>query len=139
MPNARLLVAASLVLGLTVGSARAGSYEERSLAARIGYSTIAVAANVVPILSAVYAPSCLPGYFACKFGFAAISLVAAADQLYLSGISDTEQTRAILHRGFGGDWLLTGRHIAGDAMPEPLPAAPPPRQEGTGGWEPPPR
>jgi hypothetical protein len=139
MRNARLAVVASLVLGLSVGAVQAGPYEERSLAARIGYGTVAVAANIVPILSAVWAPNCLPGYFACKLSFAGISLITAGAQVSLSGVGDTEQTRAILHRGFSGDWWLTGRHIAGDATPEPLPEAAPPRQEGTpAGWEPPP-
>jgi len=137
----RGVVAAALLAGCLAqsGVATAGAYEERSAGARAFYTGLAAAANIVPILSAVYAQQCLPGYIVCKLALAGISVVAAADQLILSGISDPEQARAILQRGFGGDWVLTGRHTAGDATPQPLPEAPPPRQEGaSGGWEPPP-
>jgi hypothetical protein len=71
--------------------------------------------------------------------FAGISLIAAADQLVLSGGGDWPQTRAILHRGFAGDWYLTGRHVSGDVTPEVLPEPPPPPAGSGGGkWEPPP-
>lgn len=134
-------VAVALMAGCLTqsGDVVAGSYEERSAGARVFYTGVAVAANVLPVLSAVYAPQCLPGYIVCKLAFAGMSLVAAGDQLLLSGGSDPEQARAIVNRGFSGDWVLTGSHIAGDTAPEPLPEAPPPRQTGGGAWEPPPR
>ena len=121
------------------GDVLAGSYEERSAGTRAFYTGVAVAANVLPVLSAVYAPQCLPGYIVCKLAFAGFSLVVAGDQLLLSGGSDPEQARATVNRGFSGDWVLTGSDIAGDTAPQPLPEAPPPRQIEGGAWEPPPR
>src|SRR3990172_319619 len=100
-----------------VGPAAAVSYEERSAAARAAYTGIAVIANVVPVVSTFYAPKCLPGYVMCKAVWACVSVIAAADQLVLSGGGDRIQTRGILHPGFAGDWFLTGRHIAGDVTP----------------------
>jgi hypothetical protein len=136
------LLAAALITGCLAHSEvlAAEPYEQRSAGARALYTSVAVAANILPVLSAVYAPQCLPGYIACKLGFAGMSLLAAGDQLLLSGGSDPEQARAIVNRGFSGDWVLTGKHIAGDATPQPLPEAPPPKQtDGGGAWEPPPR
>jgi hypothetical protein len=129
---------AALIATLTFGarSVSAASYE-RSGARRALDTGIAVVANVVPGVSALYAPRCLPGYVLCKAVFAGMSLIAAADQLVLSGGGDLEQTRGILHRGFAGDWYLTGRHVSGEATPEPLPEPPPP-SSGGGKWEPPP-
>jgi hypothetical protein len=96
-------------------------------------------ANVVPGVSSIYAPRCLPGYVVCKALFAFVSLLAAADQVVLSGAGDRVQTRGILYRGFAGDWYLTGRHTAGDLEAQPLPDPPPPPAEsGEGAWEPPP-
>lgn len=115
-------------------------YEQRSPATQALYASLAVIANVTPLVSTLYAPRCLPGYVACKIFFAGVSLIAAADQLILSGAGDLGQTRAIVYRGFSGDWYLTGRHTAGDARPEPLPdPPPPPAGSGQETWEPPPR
>lgn len=117
----------------------AETYAERSGAERAALTAAAAVTNVVPITSAFVAPRCLPGYFWCKLSFASLSVVGAVEQLLLSGGSDPAQTQAILSRGFGGDWIVTGRNIAGDAQVEPLPepAAPPPNR-GEGGFEPPP-
>jgi hypothetical protein len=98
---------------------------------------IAVVANVVPGVATLYAPRCLLGYVFCKTVFAAVSVIAAGDQLLMSGGGDMTQTRAILHRGFAGDWYLTARHVSGEATPQPLPDPPPP-PSGGGHWEPPP-
>ena len=132
--TATVAVLAATVVATPV---RAGTYEGRSPLARAGYTTVAMIANVVPVVSAIFAPKCLPGYVVCKLTFAGMSLIAAADQLAVSGGSDMPQTRAILHRGFAGDWFLTGRHVAGETQPQPLPDPPPPAS--AGGWEPPPR
>src|SRR5262245_49507311 len=72
---------------------------------RAAYTAVAVVANVVPGVSALYAPRCLPGYVLCKVLFAGASLVAATEQLVFSGGADRDQTRAILHHGFAGDWV----------------------------------
>ena len=135
---ARLLAAVLVAGWLCPLYAIATPYEQRSLLARSFYTSIAVVANVLPGLSAVYAPQCLPGYIVCKVAFAGISLVAAGDQFFLSGGEDVETPRALLHRGFGGDWVLTGRHTSGDSTPQPLPEAPPPPRS-SDAWEPPPR
>lgn len=134
-----LLVLVTLLVAGRAGAA-GGSYDTASVPARAGYTALAAIANVVPGVSALYAPSCLPGYVVCKAIFAVVSTVAAADQLVLSGGGDLEQTRGILYRGFAGDWILTGRHVAGDIDPRPLPDPPPPTASGGGGaWQPPPR
>ena len=137
----RLAVAAALAASLTAaGAARAASYDQQSRGMRALYTGVAVVANVTPFVSALYAPACLPGYLVCKLTYAGLSLAAAADQLVLSGGGDLAQTRAILHRGFAGDWYLTGRHVAGEVEPQPLPEPPAPAPEsGGGGWQPPPR
>jgi hypothetical protein len=133
------LGAALLAAGLVqAGTAGAASYDERGPAMRALYTGLAVVANVVPGVSALYAPRCLPGYVLCKLTFAGMSLIGAADQLALSGGGDLDQTRAILHRGFAGDWYLAGRHVSGDRTPEPLPDPLPPKGSGGGKWEPPP-
>jgi len=116
------------------GRADAVAYEDRSEMERAGYTAVALVYNVIPITAAVrwpstpvaIAPRCLPGYLLCKFSFAAVSLIAAGEQLVMSGGSDLAQTRAILHRGFAGDWFITGRHVAedreADVFPDPGPA-----------------
>ncbi len=135
MPR-RLAIAALAVLLWRSGPAAATPYEQQSAGARALYTGIAVVANVTPFVSALYAPQCLPGYVVCKLVYAGFSLAAAADQLVLSGGGDLTQTRAILHRGFAGDWYLTGRHTSGELEPQPLPEpAPPPA---SGSWQPPP-
>ena len=136
----RLALAAALAACLAAaGAARAASYDQQSRGMRALYTGVALVANVTPFVSALYAPACLPGYVVCKLTFAGLSLAAAADQLVLSGGGDLAQTRAILHRGFAGDWYLTGRHVAGEVEPEPLPEPPAPAPgSGEGGWQPPP-
>jgi hypothetical protein len=136
----RLAVAAALVAYLAgAGVAPAAPYDQQSAGRRALHTAVAVVANVTPVVSALYTPYCLPGYIVCKLGFAGFSLVAAADQLVLSGGGDLAQTRAILHRGFAGDWYLTGRHVAGEVQPQPLPEPPAPAPgSGGGGWQPPP-
>jgi len=114
------------------------SYEELSPTRRALYSATAAIVNVVPITSAFVAPLCLPGYILCKLAFAGISVVAAAEQFALGGDADTAQTRAILYRGFQGDWYVTGKHVAGFAAPQPWPDPPPPKTESDGTFEPPP-
>ena len=137
----RILVGSVVLLAslTNAGVARAG-YADASPAKRALYNTLAVAANVIPGLSAIYAPRCLPGYIVCKVAFAGLSLGVAADQWLMSGAQDVDQTRAILYRGFAGDWYLTGRHVAGDLTPQPLPDPPPPADTGgaEGKWAPPP-
>jgi len=138
----RTLIGIAVLLGsLAAAPAASASYADASGPRRALYTTIAVAANVLPGLSALYAPTCLPGYVVCKISFSGVSLMAAAGQWLLSGAQDVEQTRGILHRGFAGDWYLTGRHVAGDLAPQPLPEPPPPtrtEESGEGAWEPPP-
>jgi hypothetical protein len=124
-----------LVASLIPGIAGAASYAEQSAAKRTLDTGVAVVASVVPVVSTLYAPRCLLGYVFCKAVFAAMSAIAAADQLVFSGGGDMAQTRGILHRGFAGDWVLTGRHVSGEVEPQVLPDPPPPS---TGGWEPPP-
>lgn len=115
----------------------AASPEERSGARHALDTGVAVVANVVPGVATLYAPNCLLGYVFCKTIFAAMSVIAAGDQLVMSGGGDMAQTRGILHRGFAGDWYLTARHVSREATPEPLPEPPPP-PSGGGKWEPPP-
>jgi hypothetical protein len=130
------LVGLVVLGGMT--SANAAEPSRRPLAPEVLLTTVAVVANVTPVVSSVYAPQCLPGYVFCKALFASVSVLAAVDHLVLSGGADSAQTRAILHRGFAGDWLLTARHIAGEDTAQPLPEPPPPVSEGDGGWQPPP-
>ena len=124
-----LTAALLLVLALAVSpsSAFADPYDERPAWQRAGWTTWAVIANVVPITSAAVAPKCLPGYILCKASYAAVSLIVAAEQVVWSGGEDLGQARAVLHRGFGGDWILTGRHASGDepveVLPDPGPAS----------------
>jgi hypothetical protein len=118
------------------GSAGAATYEQRSAGARAFYTGVAVVANVVPVVSTLYAPPCLLGYVLCKATYAGLSVVAAGGQFLLSGGADLPQTSGILHRGFAGDWYLTGRHTSREVSPDVLPEPPPPPSEK--GWQPPP-
>lgn len=142
MRGARAAAIATVALTaylVPTSSANAGSFDDRPPAARALYTTGAVVANVLPIASAAVAPQCLPGYIVCKIAFAGFSLVAAGEQMVFSGGAKTDQARAILYRGFGGDWFLTGAHVAGDATASPWPQpAPPAHDTSTGGFEPPP-
>lgn len=123
--SGRLLVLAVLLAGLP-HHATAKTYDERPTWQRIGFSVLAGVYNVVPVASALVTPRCIQGYFLCKLSFAGVSLLAAGEQLVFSGGSDLKQTRAILQRGLGGDWILTGRHAARDVQPEVLPEPGPP-------------
>ena len=127
-----------VVLACALMPTRARS-AERSALQRTGDTTLAVIANVVPGVSALYAPQCLPGYILCKFSFAVVSLAVAGEQILLSGGLDWGQTEAILHRGFAGDWYLTPSHVRGETSPAVLPEPPPPPSAGGEHWEPPPR
>src|SRR4051812_41563602 len=136
----RRIVCTALLAGAlmpAVGGA-AEPWEQRSVASKTLYKSVAMVANVLPGASSFYAPKCLPGYVFCKAIFAGISVIAAAEHLLLAGDGDLQQTRGILYRGFAGDWFLTGRHITGDRQAQPLPDPPPPSTAG-GAWEPPPR
>lgn len=110
----------SLVALISVAPAQAG-WDDRSSGQKAGYTALAVVENVVPITSALPAPRCLPGYILCKASFAFASVVFAGEQLLMSGASDLDQTKAVLHRGFAGDWYLTGANAAGDVAPDVLP------------------
>src|SRR5690349_24731155 len=129
---------AAVVLALSVSMPAVAAPPDRSAARSALDTGIAVAANVAPGVSTLYAPHCLLGYVFCKGIFAAVSVIAATDQLVLSGGGDMSQTRGILHRGFAGDWYISTRHVRGEATPEPLPEPPPPPSSGGGKWEPPP-
>src|SRR5579884_4137948 len=72
-------------------------------------------------------------------GIRALNTAAAELHLLMSGFGDMAQTRAILYRGWAGDWYLTGRDVAGDHVPQPYPDPPPAVHRGTHtGFEPPP-
>jgi hypothetical protein len=125
------------VLGTGVARGDTATWEARSAGSRAWYTTGAVVANILPITSAFVAPKCITGYLTCKLGFAGVSIVAAAGQFFLSGGHDLAQTKAILTRGFSGDWYLTGKHVSGDVQPEPYPEIAPPPTEGSGFTPPP--
>jgi hypothetical protein len=139
MRSAGRLTLGIVLLGIaSLGGRGAHAAMEESPAKHALHTGIAVVANVVPVVPALYAPRCLPGYVLCKVVYAGISVIAATGQLVLSGGQDLDQTRGILYRGFKGDWYLTARHVSGQATPEPLPDPPPPASGGGGHWEPPP-
>jgi hypothetical protein len=119
----RIVASTIVLLAATIGAPNVGfpAWDDRPATQRAAATAAAAAANVVPIASAFVAPRCLQGYILCKLSFAGLSLVAAGEQLFFSGGSDVAQTKAILHRGFAGDWILTGEHVAGDAEPQVLP------------------
>lgn len=97
------------------------SFEELPARRRALYTAGAVAANVVPGVSATVEPKCIQGYIFCKASFAIFSVAAAIESVLLSGGSDMEQPRGILSKGFTGDWLVTPRDLAGETKPELLP------------------
>ena len=118
----RGLAGATLVIAVLASSQAArAEFDDRPGWQRAGYTALAGVENVVPIVSAVAAPRCLQGYLLCKATFAGLSVVTAAEHLLFTGGSDMAQTKAVLHRGFAGDWILTPRHAAGDAEPQVLP------------------
>lgn len=108
------------------GPIQAEPYEQRDWKERARYTAEAGAANLVPGASALVAPRCLPGYIACKASFAIASVIGAAEQLLMSGGSDLNQTKAVLYRGWAGDWYVTPRQIADGVQPQVLPDPPPP-------------
>ncbi len=129
----RQLAATTTLVALSLGVAggvRATPFEELSGGRRAMYTAGAVAANTLPGASALADSRCLPGYILCKATFAAFSLIAAGESLVMSGGSDLAQPRALLYRGFSGDWVATPRDIAGDTKVELLPEAPPPADGG---------
>jgi hypothetical protein len=117
----------SLVGVLAVAIPAHAGWDDRSSGQKAGYTALATVENVVPVASALAAPKCLQGYVLCKLSFAAFSVVTAGEQLFMSGGSDMKQFEAVLHRGWAGDWYLTGAHAAGDdtadVLPDPGPAA----------------
>ena len=102
---------------ISTNAQAAGSYDERSTAGRVLLNGVAVLANVVPVLPALWAKPCLPGYVLCKATYAFASVLFAGEQVLFSGANDMPQASTIIRRGFGGDWFLTGRHINGDTKP----------------------
>ena len=135
---AAMLLVAPALLNTT---AHAGSFDDASSGRRALYTAGAVAANVVPGVASVVEPKCLPGYIFCKATFAFGSVLFAGETWVLSGGSDNDQSRAILYRGFAGDWVVTPRNIAGDKTLQVLPTPPAPTEEGKpgSGFVPPPR
>ena len=117
----------SLVAVLAIAMPAQAGWDDRSSGEKAGYMALAAVENVIPVASALAAPKCLQGYVLCKMSFAAFSVVAAGEQLFMAGGSDMKQFEAILKRGWTGDWYLTGAHAAGDAtadvLPDPGPAA----------------
>ena len=130
MRRAVWMVSLVAVLALTI-PAPAG-WDDRSSGQKAGYTALAAVENVVPVTSALAAPKCLQGYVLCKLTFAAVSVVAAGEQLFLSGGSDMHQFEAVLKRGWTGDWYLTGAQAAGDATAEVLPDPGPPANAAPG-------
>ena len=101
----------------------------------------AVAVNTLPVASAVMEPKCLQGHILCKLTFAAFGVIVAGETLVLGGGSDLAQPKAVLYRGFSGDWVVTPQDIAGDTRPDVLPEPPPPAdgEKKSGDFVPPPR
>ncbi len=116
-------------------------FEELSAAKRAQYTAMAVAANALPVAPSLVEPKCLPGYVFCKLSFALFSVVVAGETLALGGGNDMAQPKAVLYRGFSGDWVLTPRDMAGDTKAELLPEPPPPAEgdHKSGDFIPPPR
>ena len=83
------------------------------------HTAAAVVANVIPVASVFVEERCLPGYIVCKISFWGISVIAAIEQVVVGGNADG--ARATLDRGFGGDWVVTGEHIATGRKPELYP------------------
>jgi hypothetical protein len=135
---------ATMIVGLAVGhwtAAQAVPFEELSGGKRALYTARAVVANTVPGASAATEPRCIQGYILCKLTFALFSTIVAGETLALGGGGDMAQPKAILYRGWSGDWVVTPRDIAGETKPELLPEPPPPAggqpKEG-GDFKPPP-
>ena len=119
----------SLVAAIAVALPARADWDDRSTGQKAGYTALAVVENVVPVTSALAAPKCLQGYILCKAFFAFASVVAAGEEITMSGGSDDKSVNAILYRGFSGDWYLTGANAAGDVtanvLPDPGPASNP--------------
>jgi hypothetical protein len=137
----RLMTALLLTFAVGRGTlAYAVPFEELSGGRRARYTAEAAAVNALPVASAVMEPKCLQGYILCKLTFAAFSVIAAGESLVLSGGGDLAQPKAVLYRGFSGDWVVTPRDIAGETKPDLLPEPPPPAEgeKKDGGFVPPP-
>jgi hypothetical protein len=135
----RVLLGTTLTLLVARSAEARVPYDDRPAYQRAAFTAGAVVLNVTPVLSGLVAPQCLPGYVLCKVGFALFNTAAAELHLLMSGFGDLAQTRAILYRGWAGDWYLSGRDVAGDHVPQPYPDPPPPERRGThSGFEPPP-
>jgi hypothetical protein len=144
MRTIRRGIAAMLLVApaLSLSTARAGSFEDSSTGKKALYTAGAAAVNVVPVAASVVEPKCLPGYIFCKLTFAFGSLLFAGEDMVMSGGSDNNQARAILYRGFAGDWVVTPQDIATGRRPNVLPDPPPPpsgESKDSGGFVPPPR
>lgn len=109
---------AALGLALALAPSRAHS-DDSSIGRRLWNGLQAAAMNTVPVVSALAAPRCLPGYIACKVSFAAMGLVASGTQVIVGG--DVDGAGRTLQRAFGGDWVVTPRHVATGAKPDPYP------------------
>jgi hypothetical protein len=133
-----VMLLAGVLAGATM--AQATPYEELSSGKRALATGKAVAVNALPGASALVEPKCIQGYVLCKLTFALFSVVAAGESLAMSGGADRAQPRAILYRGFSGNWAVTPRDMAGETKPELLPEAPPPAEgeKKSGDFVPPP-
>lgn len=141
MRRARKLLCAVATAGMLAtqaSSASAITWEERTPSERAFYTTAAMLANVMPIGSAFIAPRCIQGYVLCKFTFASISVIAAAESIIMSGGTDMSEPKALLERGFSGDWYLTGPDVSGDKTVEVFPEVATPPATDEGGFTPPP-
>jgi len=114
--------------------------QERSGTAHALATAGAVAANTLPVVPTYVEPRCLLPYPLCKFTFAILGVAGAAESLVMSGGSDMDQPRALVHRGVGGDWFVTPRDMLGETKPDLLPEiAPPGGGNEPGKFVPPPR
>src|SRR5262245_25939167 len=133
-----LLLAFAMGRGTVV---QAVPFEELSAGRRALYTARAVAANTLPGASSLVEPKCLAPYIMCKFVFAAFSVVAAGESMVMSGGRDIPQAKAVLDRGFSGDWYVTPRAVAGETKVDVLPQAAPPaegEEKPGAGFKPPP-
>ena len=123
-----------------VGFCQPAPNQERSGTAHALATAGAVAANTLPVVPTYVEPRCLLPYPLCKFTFAVLGVVGAGESLVMSGGSDLDQPRALIHRGVGGDWFVTPRDMLGESKPDLLPeVAPPGSGNAPGGFKPPPR
>lgn len=114
-----LRLAAILTAGLLIAPLAARA-EDDGLGRRVWHGVAATAMNVLPVVSTFASQRCLPGYVACKLTFAAMGLAASGVQVVAGG--DLAGARDTLSRAFGGDWIVTPRHLATGVDPDPYPA-----------------